>query len=213
MQTSFNFPAPKLLRYAFLALMIGGGLLLILNFASNLGLAGSGPFLRGYVTTYHMKDLVDSALPEGQGTLRVMKHSENSFVLLDFASRWSLFKIRHLLFLLSDNMRWVLAIMTMYQMFRIFHNIDRKEVFSQENVRRIRIIAFCVLIYPFLTIEATLQFKAIVTRIPGHGLSIAPITILYESLAVGVLLSLIIFALAEVFRTGAHLQQEQDLTI
>jgi len=209
MQTASRFPVPKLLRYAFLALTLGSALFLALNFSSSI----SGPFLRGYVDTHSVKVLAESALPEAQGTLKVLNYREKQVVLLVFASPMSLLKLRHLFYLFSDNLRWILAIMAMYQMYRISLNLDHRKVFCEENVRRIRTIAFCVLIYPFLALEATFQFKAIVSRIPDHGLNLSPVPILHESLVVGVLLSLIIYALAEVFRTGSHLQQEQDLTI
>ncbi|MEQ1744476.1 MAG: DUF2975 domain-containing protein [Saprospiraceae bacterium] len=213
MQTKISQQVPKVLRYVFLVLTIAGSLFLALNTAANFGIASDGPFLRGFVATYNEPGPTVSHLPDGQGELKVMNHSEKKFVLLGFSGLSAMLKVRHLFYLLNDSMSWVLAIMALYQMYRIFYNLEQKAVFCDDNVRRIRVIALCVLIYPFISLESTLQFKAIVSRIPDHGLNLAPVPVLHESLAVGVLLSLIVFALAEVFRTGTHLQQEQDLTI
>ncbi|MFN0016432.1 MAG: DUF2975 domain-containing protein, partial [Saprospiraceae bacterium] len=204
---------PKLLRYAFLLLAVGAGAFLLLNVISNLGIPSEGPFLRGFVATYSDPGPATVSLPEGRGEMKIMNLSEKKFVLLGFSDLKSLLTIRHLFYLLSDNMRWVLVIMALFQMSRIFQNLDRKAVFCEDNVRSIRVIAFCVFIYPFLKLEATLQFNAIVSRLPGHGLNLTHVSVFHESLAVGVLLGLIIYSLAEVFRIGTHLQQEQDLTI
>lgn len=214
MKTKFNLSVARLLRYAFLSLTLGVGLVLLLNLTAYFGISGDGPFLRGEVTTHGLSGpTLQSALPNDGGAYRIYDFGERKLVMLDFASAQAFFQLRHLAYLLFQNLSWALVVFALYQMFRIFKNLDRKEAFQVENTRRMRWIAMAVLFYPFVSLESELLFKSIVSRLQGHTLGFMPSVLLSEQILLGALLSLVIFALAEVFRQGTHLQQEQDLTI
>jgi hypothetical protein len=212
MKATLKISVPKVLRYAFLALAGGACLLLLLNLSAYFGVPGGGLMLRGEIATQGLREAAAFPLPDN-GEFRVYDFKEQRLVMLDFATAQSFFQLRHMAYLFFQNMAWALAAFVLYQMHRIFKNLDRRDTFQEENTRRIRWIALAVLLYPFMDVESALQFKAIVSQLPGHGLSFTPVAVLTEQVILGGLLSLVIFALAEVFRTGAHLQHEQDLTI
>jgi len=205
--------SPKVLRYTFLALTAGGCLMLLLNLSSYFGISSDGPFVRGYVGS--QGDYGPTVLPlsDGNGIYKIFNFGERKLVLLDFSNLPSFMQFRHMFYILCQKMVWFLAIIVMYQMYRIFRNLDRKVMFRDENTRRIRLIALAVLLYPIMGLLAEVQFKAIVSQLPGHNLQLSSIPILDQELVYGAILSLVIFALADVFHSGTQLQQEQDLTI
>jgi hypothetical protein len=214
MKTKFNLGMARVLRYAFLALTLGVGLVFLLNLSGYCGLTSDGPFLRGEIATSGLSGpVLQSPLPNDGGEYRIYDFGARKLVLLDFASAQAFFQLRHLAYLLFQNLSWALVVFVLYQMFRIFKNLDRKEPFQAENTQRIRWVAMAVLFYPFASLESELLLKGIVSRLQGHTLGFMPGVLLSEQILLGALLSLVIFALAEVFRQGIHLQQEQDLTI
>ncbi len=205
--------SPKVLRYTFLALTAGGCLMLFLNLSSYFGITSDGPFIRGYVSTQGDYGPTVQPLSDGNGSYKIFNFGERKLVLLDFSNLPSFMQFRHMFYVLCQKMVWFLAIIVMYQMYRIFRNLDRKVMFRDENTRRIRLIALAVLLYPIMGFLAEVQFKAIVSQLPGHTLQLSSIPILDQEIVYGAILSLVIFALADVFRSGTQLQQEQDLTI
>ena len=213
MKSTGKISVPKVLHYVFLFLTVAGCLLILLNLFGYFGITSDGPFLRGEIATQGLREAATQPLPGGAGEFKVYDFKEQKLVLMDFATAQSFFQLRHVAYLFFQNMAWVLAVFVLYQMFRIFKNLDRRDTFREENTRRIRWIALAVLLYPFMGVGSDLQFKAIVSQLPGYGVSFAHVAVLTEQVILGALLSLIIFALAEVFRSGTHLQQEQDLTI
>ncbi|MDX1913529.1 MAG: DUF2975 domain-containing protein [Saprospiraceae bacterium] len=212
MKATTKISIPKMLRYAFLVLSIGGGLFLLLNLMAYFGLGGNGPFLRGEVSTQALRHASTVPLPDG-GEFRTYDFKEQKLVMLDFATAQSFFQVRHMAYLLFQNMTWALVVFVFYQMFRIFKTLDRGETFSKENFRRIQWIAVAVLAYPITGLESELLLKGIVLRLQGGEMGFSPLVLLSEQIILGGLLCLVILALAEAFRHGANLQQEQDLTI
>lgn len=212
MKSAFKIGLPKLMRYVFLAIMAGSALLLLLNLSCYVGIASDGPFLRGEIATQGLHEISKVPLPDG-GEFRTYNFKEQKLVMLDFATAEAFFQIRHLVYLLFQNMTWALAVFISYQMFRIFKNLDDGNTFQTENVRRIQWIAVAVFAYPITKLESELLFKGIVMRLEGQQMGFVPQALLSEKIILGGLLCLIICALAEAFRYGVQLQQEQDLTI
>lgn len=203
---------PGVLRYAFLFLTLGTVLLLVLNLTAYFGISSDGWFLRGEVATQGLHHDATLPLPD-QGEMRVYDFKERRLVMLDFATAEAFFQVRHLAYLLFQNLSWALVAFALYQMYRIFKNLDARGTFRTDNVRRLRFIALAAFLYPFVTLESELLFKSIVVQLPGHGLSFSPVFVFTEQAFFGLLLSLVVYALSEVFRYGTQLQQEQDLTI
>ncbi|HNG89133.1 MAG TPA: DUF2975 domain-containing protein [Saprospiraceae bacterium] len=203
---------PRVLRYAFFFLTLGTLLVLVLNLTAYFGISSDGWFLRGEVATQGLSP--QSALPmPDQGEMRVYDFKESRLVMLDFATARSFFQVRHLAYLLFQNLTWALVAFVLYQMYRIFSNLEARGTFRDDNVRRLRWIALAILFYPFVSLESELLFKSIVSKLPGHGLSFSSVYVVTEQMLFGLFVSLVVYALSEVFRYGTQLQQEQDLTI
>lgn len=213
MKTDKKVSLLKVLHYVFLGLCIAGCILLILNLSAYFGLGGNGPFIRGWVTTIAENKHEAFPNPDGSGDFKIYNFGTQKLLMLEFSDMSAFLQTRYLSYILFQNLAWVLCISVLYQMFRIFRNLDLGATFRSDNTRRIRFIALAVLIFP-ITRYFTAQIMAGITyEVQGHQITTAPLPIFNESLLLGGLLSMVIFALAEVFRSGAQLQQEQDLTI
>lgn len=214
MLSTLKNSVPKLLRYVFLVLTVGGGLLVLLELSAYLGIGSGHPFLRGEIDTRHLAGPVQTMpLPGDGGQYRVYDFGERKLVLLDFPGMTGLLRLKHVAFLFFQNLGWVLIVFGLYQMFRIFKNLEHRATFAAENTRRIRWIAAAVPAYPVAGLVSDLLFKGIVSGLPGQEVLSTPGVVFSEQILLGGLLGLVIFALAEAFRYGTHLQQEQDLTI
>lgn len=203
---------PRVLRYAFFFLTLGTLLVLVLNLTAYFGISSDGWFLRGEVATQGLSPQSTLPMPD-QGEMRVYDFKESRLVMLDFATARSFFKVRHLAYLLFQNLTWALVAFVLYQMYRIFSNLEARGTFRDDNVRRLRWIALAILFYPFVSLESELMFKSIVSKLPGHGLSFSSVYVVTEQMLFGLFVSLVVYALSEVFRYGTQLQQDQDLTI
>ncbi|MFN0213981.1 MAG: DUF2975 domain-containing protein [Saprospiraceae bacterium] len=212
MKATTKIGIPKILRYSFLALSLGVALLLLLNLSCYFGFWGNGPFLRGEIATQGLQEISKVPLPDG-GEFRTYNFKEQKLVFLDFASAQAFFQIRHMVYLLFQNMSWALVAFVFYQMFRIFKNLDRGQTFLADNTRRIQWIGAAIFAYPIASLEGELLLKGIVMRLQGQEMGFSPLVIFSEKIILGGLLCLVMFALAEAFRNGTQLQQEQDLTI
>lgn len=213
MKTPSSIGLPKVLHYVFLGLSIAGALLLLLNLSAYFGLGGNGPFIRGWVTTVTENNPVAVPHPDGSGDFKMYNFGEQKLVMLEFNNMSAFLQTRYLGYILFQNLAWVLGIIILYQMFRIFRNLDLGATFRSDNTRRIKVIALAVLMFPIVRYLAERLMADITYEAQGHLITTARLPIFTETLALGALLSLVIFALAEVFRSGAQLQQEQDLTI
>jgi len=213
MKTEKSIGLPKVLRYVFLGLSIVGCIMLLINLSAYFGIGGNGPFIRGWVTTITENNPVTLPHPDGSGDLKMYNFGEQKLVMVEFASLSALMKARALSYILFQNLAWVLGIFALYQMFRIFRNLDLGATFRIENTRRIQRIALAVLAFPIVRYIAVQLMAGITYEAQGHQITTARPPIFTEGLLLGGLLALVIFALAEVFRNGAQLQREQDLTI
>jgi hypothetical protein len=99
----------------------------------------------------------------------------------------------------------VLSIGIVDQLRKVFRTLEEKEPFQAENAKRIRRIGWTVILLEVMRALATAYWSGWATlegwRAGSHiG-------------ATGVLFGLLILALAEVFREGARLREDQSLTI
>lgn len=213
MKTDKNFRLLKVLRYVFLVLCVGSGVFLLLNLTCYFGISSDGPFIRGWVTTLAENNPVVIPHPDGSGDLKMYNMGAQKLVMVEFANLSGMMQARYLGYILFQNLAWVLAIWVLYEMFRIFRNLDLGATFHTENTHRIRRMALAVLAFPMVRYIAAQIMSGIVYEAQGHQITSARLPLFSESLLLGGLLSLVIFGLAEVFRNGTQLQQEQDLTI
>lgn len=213
MKTAKRVSLAKVLRYVFLGLSVVGCVLLLLNLSAYFGIGGNGPFIRGWVTTITESNPVILPHPDGSGDFKIYNFGEQKLVMVEFANLSALMKARSLSYILFQNLAWVLGIIALYQMFRIFRNLDLGETFRSDNSRRIQRIALAVLAFPIVRYIAVQLMAGITYEAQGHQITTVRPPIFTEGLLLGGLLSLVIFALAEVFRSGTQIQQEQDLTI
>lgn len=213
MKTAQSISLPKVLRYIFLGLTVLGCIALLLNLVGYFGIASDGPFIRGWVTTVAENKPVVLPHPDGSGDYKMYNFGEQKLVMVEFANLSALFQSRYLAYILFQNLAWVLGIFILFQMYRIFRNLDAGTTFPLENMRRIRLIALAVLVFPVVRYVAANLIANISYEAQGHQITMARPPIFTENLLLGGLLSLVIFALAEVFKSGSQLQQEQELTI
>ncbi len=103
------------------------------------------------------------------------------------------------------------GLLVLYQLRKIFATLAGETPFTGENVRRIRIIGIAVIAGSLLSTVAHFMLGIYISNIvqmPGLEL--------YANFKVdisGIFLGAVVIILAEVFRYGARLQEEQDLTI
>jgi len=105
-----------------------------------------------------------------------------------------------------------IGLLIIYQLRKIFATLVDETPFTIENSRRITIIGLAIIAATILKAVLTaligLYFASLI-NLPGLGINA---NIRLEDFG-GVLIGIIILVLAEVFRHGARLQEEQDLTV
>ena len=213
MKTPEKVRLQMILRHVFMALSIAGLTLMVLNLAVYFGIGSDGPFVRGWVTSVTEHAPVVIPHPDGSGDYKAYPWYTQKLVMLQFKDMSGVLKARYLGYIFFQNLAWALGVFILYQMFRIFRNLDLGAVFHAENTRRIRYIAVAALLFPITRFVADNLMTGIAYEAEGHSIQTARPPLMLEPIIAGVFVSLVIFALAEVFRNGTQLQQEQDLTI
>lgn len=204
----------RVLHYLFFSLTAATALLLVLELSAYFGIGNEGPFIRGWVTTVtEQKQPILMPHPDGSGDFKLYNFGEQKLVMLEFADMSGLLKARYLGYLFFQNMATALAVFILFQITRIFRNLDRGQFFKEENTRRARRIALAVLVFPFTGYVASRILAGVTYEAGGHIITTARPAAHLDNLFLGVLSALVIFALVEIFNKGAQLQQEQDLTI
>jgi hypothetical protein len=137
---------------------------------------------------------------------------QHRLAMVEFDHFSNLFQGLPWLYLLIDTTSNFLIAWVLYQMMLIFRSLDRGEVFRENNLPRLRNIAYSVLVYSVLTFINGGLFAHYIQH-SGEQFLPAYSTVYIERILMGGLLALIIFALLKAFKLGIELQQEQDLTI
>ncbi len=213
MESTLKITLLRVLHYVFMGLMVAGIALFVLNQGNYFGITDGQPSIQGWVTAVGDHQPVTLPNPEGSGALNIYNFNQQQFLTMEFASRSDLFKPRYLGYILFQNLAWLFGILVLYQMLRIFRNLDRGVTFQPENIRRVRYIAFMIPAIPLAAFLASRTLAGIVRALPGYqSLGVKPASSVEEIVFSG-LIALLIFALVEIFQRGAHLQQEQDLTV
>lgn len=209
------FRLSRVLYFLFAGLTGFATLFALLNLSAEFAIGGGQPFIRGWVTTVQEPAASPVLLPhpDGSGDLKVYNFNQPKFITLEFADMGSLLQSRYLGHILFQKLSWVLVIMVLYQFTRIFRNLDRGLIFREENIRRIRYIALTMPAIPIAGFAASRMLAGITYTAEGHTITTAAPVAQFEYILMGGLLALVILALVEIFRTGAQLQQEQELTI
>lgn len=213
MKTTSEITLVRLLHYVFLALSIAAAVLLLLELISYFGITSGYYHIRGWITTVGDPNPVVVPYSEGSGALKLFEMGQKRFVMLEFADMQHLMQLQNLAYLFFQNLAWVLGILVLYQMMRIFRNLDRGITFRLDNIRRVRWIALLALSFPAARFIAARLLAGITNAAGGGQISMAGPAVRLEDIVFGGLIAMIIFALGEIFRRGEHLQQEQDLTI
>jgi len=213
MESTLKITLLRVLHYVFMGLMVAGIALFVLNQGNYFGITDGQPSIQGWVTAVGDHQPVTLPNPEGSGALNIYNFNQQQFLTMEFASRSDLFKPRYTGYILFQNLAWLFGILVLYQMLRIFRNLDRGVTFQPENIRRVRYIAFMIPAIPLAAFLASRTLAGIVRALPGYqSLGVKPANSVEEIVFSG-LIALLIFALVEIFQRGAHLQQEQDLTV
>lgn len=205
---------PRILQYVFMALLVAGSVLLVLNQIQYFGLADGRPSITGWVSTSDIPiRSVSMTNPAVNGDLRLYNFNQQQFLVVHLAGRGEVFQSKYLGFILFKSLTWVCGLLVLYQMFRIFQNLHHGQTFREENIRRVRYIAFLIPAVPLAAFLAARILAGIVRALPDYqSVAVRPADSV-EDIAGGLLIALLIFSLVEIFQRGTHLQQEQDLTI
>ena len=202
--------------YLLFACLTGGAIvLMLLNVTSEFGMVHGQPFIRGWVTTIQEPAAPPVLLPhpDGSGDLKVYQFNQPKFITVAFADMGSLLQSRYIGHIFFQKLSWIMGIIVLYQFMRIFRNLDRGLVFREDNIRRIRYIALAIPAIPIANFAASRLLAGITYTVEGHTITTAVPVAQFEFILFSSLLALVIFALVEIFRSGAQLQQEQELTI
>lgn len=204
---------PMILRHSFMVLTIAFGVLAVLQLCSYLGIGSEGPFIRGWVNT--AAEVGPEQIPQASTgeQMKLYEFGDRKLVMVEFSNLSTMMQLRYLGYIFFQQIPWLLGVYILYQMFALFRDMDRGKIFPQENVRRIRRMATAVLMFPVANyISGTFLWNIVQTQ-RGQSAS-APLSPLFlEPILQAAFIALILYSLAEVFRHGYRLQQEQDLTI
>lgn len=214
MKTLKSMGLAGVLHYLFWALTAGAALFTLLSLGSFFGFSGSGPSIKGWVTTVTESNTVAMSLPGGNGDFKLYNMGgAPRFVMLTFDDMSAMLQVRYLSFILFQGLSWLSAVFVLFQMARIFQNLHAGQTFRADNTRRIQWIGGAVLAFPALRYAALRILSNIAYEAQGHQIVTAPAPSSMDLLLFCGLIALVVLGLAEVFRYGNQLQQEQDLTI
>lgn len=203
----------RILQYIFIIIMIAGGIWLLRNVSGYFGITGDGPFIRGWVTMVTEQDPEGMPHPDGSNDVTLYHSSHHKLVTIEFADMGLLFKEKYLAYVVFHIAAWVLALVILYQMFRILRNLEQGLVFQGSNVRRIRFIALAIVSIPLLLYISNWVLAGITYTFHGHQYMTDMPDLHRERVVIGALVALVVFALGEMFRTGIRLKEDHDLTI
>jgi len=96
--------------------------------------------------------------------------------------------------------------------FRLYVSISRGDVFSPGNIRKLRWIAWLLILGPFAIILLRLLFRLIYNEYFTADVQLDITGFLYHS-QLSLIIGLLVLAVARAFQKGLSLQEEQDLTI
>lgn len=104
-----------------------------------------------------------------------------------------------------------IALAITYQLRKIFATLTQANPFVASNAGRIRIIAFILISFPLVsTLLGTITNQYVKTHFAAGGNAFS---FYYNLDFSAVLTGLVVLVIAEVFRLGTQLKEEQDLTI
>ncbi len=208
MKTLSKITVVNTLRYMFLLLCLGWGILTLLNLSANLGIFNSEPIMRGWVSCGPLPG--SEKLDSGPIELYTMGHKR--FAVIKFDSMKEMLQGMPLLYLLVQVLCDLAIVLVFYQMTQIFRSLDFGEVFRSNTMQRMRIMAYTALGYALLTFLGSKLLATYINDRSADFDNVSP-AVHYERVILGVLTALIISALVKAFELGKQLQQEQDLTI
>lgn len=212
METSSRlFRIEKVLKYLFWSLTFIAFIMTLLNLSAFLGIGHETALLRGWVNYGH-RAVQPELLPATDAQIKVFNLQQNRLAMVQFEEWSALFSGLPLAILLSHLCIDLAVLVVFFQLARIFGSLDRGEIFRNDNMPRMRNIAWAVIGY---SVFSFLQSFFLAKYIQGSGESFRSAYPAYgfEQISLGILVALIILALTKAFQLGAHLQQEQDLTI
>lgn len=215
METVKSISLARILYWLFAGFTAFAVLFALLNLGAEFSIGGGKPFIRGRVTTVQEPAAAPVLLPhpDGSGDLKVYNFNQPRFIFLEFKDMGAMLQSRFLGQIIFQKLSWALGILILYQFTRIFRDLDRGQIFRENNVRRIKWIALAVAAFPLAGFAASRMLSGISYQAEGHTITTAPPTGQLEYIAAGAILALVILALVKIFQNGVQLQQEQELTI
>ncbi|MCW5922308.1 MAG: DUF2975 domain-containing protein [Saprospiraceae bacterium] len=201
----------RALRVVFICLMIGTGFLLIKSLSAYFGFSGDGPFINGWVTMITEVEPVSTRHPDGTSTVTLIHTNHHKWVKIEFDEMGLIFKEKYLAYIVFHILAWVLGVFILYRMYLIIRNIEQGQIFQQTTVRHIRRIALALLGIPLLLYVSSWALQGIAYTFHGHQYVTEIPDLHRERVIIGAFAALLVFALGEIFRTGMHLKEEQEV--
>lgn len=203
----------RVLQYIFIILMIAGASWLVNNLSGYFGFTGNGPFIRGWVTMVTEQDSEGVSHPDGSTDATIYHSSHHKLVTIEFSDMGLMFKEKYLAYIVFHIAAWLLTLVILFKMYQIMRNLDRGVVFQESNVRRIRFIALGIFAIPVLLYVSNWILAGITYTFHGHQYVTDIPDLHRERVVIGALVSLVVFAFGEIFRTGIRLKEGHDLAI
>jgi len=151
------------------------------------------------ITTVPMAKKIDGATLELNSGKLIFSHPGNKLIF-GFT-------------LLSLWIEFAISLSITYLLRQVFRSLAQNNPFVLENARRLRLIAILIMLISIITfahdaaVNWFLQQNFLLNNV--HGAIRAPLVIDVKTLFAG----LIVLIIAEIFRIGAHMKEEQELTV
>ena len=202
--------------YSFLSILLGASALLFLVW---LGLLLWGIFTGSTLPSWYdlWVELIPVTInPNSSGSTGNYSIGE----MIGNISIWNPAMFISILSNLIPPILWGSICYGVYLLRKIIRNVDLDNHFASENVKYMRIIGWMVIIVPHIKILlqniiiGSIPFKTVINGMEIHRRISGPVQIFSFALVPEVIvIGLLVFVFAEVFKAGKNLKEENDLTV
>lgn len=202
-----------LLQYLFLGGAALGCFLFLSEWYHHLGIGDGTGLIHGWVSGGVPEKTAEVQAQQQDILVKIYSLGQREFVVLEFSNPADLFRSPQMPFLLFNSLSWLTVLWALWLLGQVFGSIKRETFFKEKIVRRIRLLACLILLFPLFRFLASQVLTVIVSVAQSGSGHFFRSAVHLEEVLLGAIAALVIYTLAGVFHTGNRLQQEQDLTI
>jgi hypothetical protein len=190
-----------------LALVVMLGVKVVTSAVGYHSSAGESDFTFGWPVSATLAD-ADATVQTAWGPMRlVVKHTYADLRLPIDAIPWGVFAIAWLVLAILIG----LAVLTLYHLRRIFQRVREGAPFDAQNALRMRTVGWLMLSGAvFQSVMEVVVSLAVRGSIDTGRINVSP---WIDVDVMGIFMALVVVTLAEVFRRGAELEDEQSLVV